>query len=112
MATRSSILAWTIPWTEEPGRLQSIGLHTVKHTYFSYSLPIFPFLLSIKLRKLLLSKEFSSELLCILFFFFQFAGDFLTLNVTSVDSKQAYFQFLTLILVVILENINEQRGSK
>ena len=25
MATRSSILAWRIPWTEEPGRLQSIG---------------------------------------------------------------------------------------
>ena len=29
MATRSSILAWEIPWTEEPGRLQSIGLHTL-----------------------------------------------------------------------------------
>ena len=26
MATYSSILAWAIPWTEEPGRLQSIGL--------------------------------------------------------------------------------------
>ena len=26
MATHSSILAWKIPWTEEPGRLQSIGL--------------------------------------------------------------------------------------
>ena len=26
MATYSSILAWEIPWTEEPGRLQSIGL--------------------------------------------------------------------------------------
>ena len=25
MATNSSILAWRIPWTEEPGRLQSIG---------------------------------------------------------------------------------------
>ena len=25
MATRSSILAWKIPWTEEPGGLQSIG---------------------------------------------------------------------------------------
>ena len=25
MATRSSILAWRIPWTEEPGRLQSMG---------------------------------------------------------------------------------------
>ena len=26
MATHSSILAWRIPWTEEPGRVQSIGL--------------------------------------------------------------------------------------
>ena len=26
MATHSSILAWEIPWTEEPGRLQSVGL--------------------------------------------------------------------------------------
>ena len=25
MATHSSILAWRIPWTEEPGRLQSLG---------------------------------------------------------------------------------------
>ena len=26
MATRSSILAWEIPWTEEPGRLEFMGL--------------------------------------------------------------------------------------
>ena len=26
MATRPSILAWKIPWTEEPGRLQSMGV--------------------------------------------------------------------------------------
>ena len=25
MATQSGILAWSIPWTEEPGRLQSMG---------------------------------------------------------------------------------------
>ena len=25
MATQSSILAWRIPWTEEPGKLQSVG---------------------------------------------------------------------------------------
>ena len=31
MATHSSILAWRIPWTEEPGGLQSIGLQTVRH---------------------------------------------------------------------------------
>ena len=32
MATHSSILAWRIPWTEEPGRLQSIGSHRVRHS--------------------------------------------------------------------------------
>ena len=31
MATHSSILAWRIPWTVEPGWLQSIGLQTVVH---------------------------------------------------------------------------------
>ena len=31
MATHSSILAWRIPWTEEPGRLQSMGLQRIGH---------------------------------------------------------------------------------
>ena len=31
MATNSSTLAWKIPWTEEPGRLQSMGLQRVGH---------------------------------------------------------------------------------
>ena len=31
MATHSSTLAWTIPWTDEPGRLQSMGLQRVRH---------------------------------------------------------------------------------
>ena len=31
MATHSGILAWRIPWTKEPGRLQFIGSHTVRH---------------------------------------------------------------------------------
>ena len=31
MATRSSILAWKIPWMEEPGRLQSTGSQRVGH---------------------------------------------------------------------------------
>ena len=31
IATHSSILAWRIPWTEEPGRLQSMGLQRVEH---------------------------------------------------------------------------------
>jgi len=31
MATNFSILAWRIPWTEEPGRLQSMGSQRVRH---------------------------------------------------------------------------------
>ena len=31
MATHSSILAWRIPWTEEPGRLQSVGSQRIGH---------------------------------------------------------------------------------
>ena len=31
MATHSSILAWKIPWVEEPGELQSMVLHRVGH---------------------------------------------------------------------------------
>ena len=31
MATHSSILAWEIPWTEEPGGLQSMGSQRVEH---------------------------------------------------------------------------------
>ena len=31
MATHSSILAWRIPWTEDPGGLQSMGLQRVRY---------------------------------------------------------------------------------
>ena len=31
MTTPSSVLAWRIPWTEEPGGLQSMGLQRVGH---------------------------------------------------------------------------------
>ena len=43
MATHSSILAWKIPWTEEPGRLQSMGcqnrldLVTKQHQAWTHS---------------------------------------------------------------------------
>ena len=36
MATHSSMPAWKIPWTEEPGRLQSMGLDTLKDFTFTY----------------------------------------------------------------------------
>ena len=36
MATHSSTLAWKIPWTEEPGGLQSMGLQRVRHDWASF----------------------------------------------------------------------------
>ena len=43
MATHSSTLAWKIPWTEEPGRLQSMGLLRVGHNWATW-LSLFTFM--------------------------------------------------------------------
>ena len=37
--THSSILAWRISWTEEPGELQSMGLQTVRHNWATNKVP-------------------------------------------------------------------------
>ena len=43
MATHTSTLAWKIPWTEEPGRLQSMGSLRVGHDWAT-SLSLFAFM--------------------------------------------------------------------
>ena len=40
MATHSNILAWRIPWTEEPGGLQSMQLQRVKHNWVTNMLTL------------------------------------------------------------------------
>ena len=35
LATHASILAWRIPWTEEPGGLQSLGSYRARHDYMT-----------------------------------------------------------------------------
>ena len=40
MATLSSILAWRIPWTEEPGGLQSMGSPRVGHLLSDFTLTV------------------------------------------------------------------------
>ena len=47
MATHSSILAWEIPWTEERGRLQSMGWQRVRHDLVAEQQPMFLSLVSI-----------------------------------------------------------------
>ena len=36
MTTHSSILAWKVPWTEDPGGLQSMGSQRVGHDKYAY----------------------------------------------------------------------------
>ena len=43
MATHSSILAWRIPWTEEPGGLQSMGLQRVRHDWAANDIHIYTY---------------------------------------------------------------------
>ena len=59
MATRSSILAWRIPWTEEPGRLWFTGLQRVRHDWSDLS-PMYMCLLSSLLKICSRIKKFST----------------------------------------------------
>ena len=43
MTTHSSILAWKIPWMEEPGRLQSMGSHRVGQSDFTFTFILYCF---------------------------------------------------------------------
>ena len=56
MATHSSILAWRIPWTEEPGELQSIASQRVRHDW-SDLLHTHVYMYTIYIYLLLFTKE-------------------------------------------------------
>ena len=63
MATHSSIIAWRIPWTKEPGRLESMGLQKVGHDRAQSTISFLPF-------KINIDKEFN------IFFFLPLSGIF------------------------------------
>ena len=50
MATHSSILAWKVPWTEEPDGLQSLGLQRVGHNWVTEHICTLRFLKAKKLE--------------------------------------------------------------
>ena len=79
MAAPSSILAWRIPWTEEPGELQSMGLQRVrclqvhiKSIYMSIPIsqfihPTLPSLVSMFVPCVCLYFCFASKIICTIF---------------------------------------------
>ena len=70
MTTHSSILAWEIPWTEEPGGLQSMGHKrvTLFKTEWPNNIPKYIELVYYDLCQL--SRDITNNVLCFLFFFF------------------------------------------
>ena len=60
MATHSSILAWRIPWTEEPGGLQSMGSQRVRHDWVT-KLSFKPFL---NLKTIFSQRKYTFTLFC------------------------------------------------
>ena len=54
MATHSSIVAWRIPWTEEPGKLQSMGSQRIRHDWATntFTLNIFVQLLFNQIKEI------------------------------------------------------------
>ena len=61
MATHSSILAWKIPWTEEPGRLQTMGLQSQTWTEPLHFILLFKNSLHLRLYEILATAKFNEE---------------------------------------------------
>ena len=85
MATHSSTLAWKIPWTEKPGRLQSMGLQRVRHDWVT-SLSLFIVFWTVVLEKTLKSpldcKEIQQSILKEICPEYSLEGLMLKLNLT------------------------------
>ena len=84
MATHSSILAWRLPWTEEPGRLQSIGSQRAGHNWSNLACTLYVY------------TEFSrSTYACVI----STHGKRLLLQMAlQLPSSQCYFPSITAIL--------------
>ena len=72
MATHSSILVWRIPWTEEPGGLQSIGSHRVRHDWsdLACSLCLMTFSVQAEMYKIIIFKPMPLKMFPSFGFFF------------------------------------------
>ena len=71
MATHSSVLAWRIPGTEKPGRLQSMGSHRVRHDWNNLAAAAAA-LLCEQVRSQIRLETFTGKFSLSLFFFFFF----------------------------------------
>jgi len=71
MATHSSVLAWKIPGTGEPGGLLSMGSHRVRHDSSDLAVAVAGMKFTLSIIKLSPSGKILSESLLLLFFLFK-----------------------------------------
>ena len=103
MATHSSILAWRIPRTEEPGGLQSVGSHGVGHDWATeQSTNIRSFLAALYFLFLVLLSAILVCWFCIMFFCFLFFVSYLCSRFTAYGYHEVYIKCLTDKIVLVL----------
>ena len=68
MATHSSILAWRIPWTEEPGGLNSMGLQRVGHDWVTNTFTLFHTCARPTFKKKWAPREFGTDMYTLQYF--------------------------------------------
>ena len=114
METHSSILAWKIPWTEEPLGLQSMGLQRVGHDWAhilscKYLFPVyscFLFLLTVSFEKqnILILKWFYFSVFLLCFFPLVWTCDLVSLSATWRHwINQLVWSIITVILIFVWE---------
>ena len=109
MAAHFSTLAWKIPWTEEPGRLQFTGSHRIRHnwvTSLSLSLSFSPLPLASVLYSALFKASSDNPFCLFLYFFFPLGMVLITasctMSWTSIHSSSGTLPYLILWLYVSL----------
>ena len=104
MATRSNILAWRIPWTEEPGGLQSMGLQRVGHDWVTNTLMRF-YSLRPQLFKETTEKQFHSKInFNQLGFTFMAQKSFLMMNKVCIHMGEIHRDEWNIDIIVFIDS--------
>ena len=103
MATHSNILAWRIPWTEEPGGLQSMGSQRVGHNWVANTLTFY--LLRPQLFKETTEKQFHSKInFNQLGFTFMAQKSYLMMNKVCTHMGEIHRDYWNIDIIVFIDS--------
>ena len=102
MAIHSSTIAWKIPWTEEPGRLQSMGLQRVGHDWVT----------SRSRYQIMWFANISSQSVVYIFFLFTMSLEEQKFLILLKPNLSVFFSFMDHDLMLYLKNFCLTQGYK